>query len=432
MAKKNHKKGILLLAVGDELLDGRTINSNGSWMGEQLRLHGIKVEEMRCVSDDLKDIRAALRAGKQFSFVIATGGLGPTSDDRTLAGAASAFGLQLGETPASLRHVRSRYEVRGMELTPHRRRLALVPRGSRILNNPTGTAPGVQLRWQGTDFVFLPGPPPECRPMFQALLPAIAKRTAHAKLLRREFWRTFGRGESDIFQRVAPVISSLEKNFSGLRFGVHISFPCIDLTLEDWRMPGAKHPSKAELEAAIEEITRALDSLCFTRKRETLAETVFQLLQERKIRVAAAESCTGGLFGKLLTDLPGSSSVFLGGAITYANEAKSAILGVREKTLREFGAVSEATAIEMCEGARRRFGADLAVSITGVAGPSGGSVEKPVGTTFVGISNEKESQAVRHQILGSKGSREQNRVIAAHLALDAVRMELLSLPVTKN
>ena len=422
------KKGVLLLAIGDELLDGRTLNTNSSWFGEQLRLHGVRVAETRCVSDDLTDIRRALSEAKKYLFTVVTGGLGPTNDDRTLQGAAAAFRLPLCATAASLRHVRERYEARGLELTPHRLRLAQLPRSAKVIANPTGTAPGAHLRHNGSEIFFLPGPPNECRPMFeQEILPRLAKALAPAKLVRREFWRTFGRGESDVYQRVEPVISALEKHFpETIRFGVHISFPCIDLTLEQWRVPKAKAPTAAEIDEAVDAVNRALDSLCFTRARESLAEVVSRMLRERKSRLAVAESCTGGLLGKMLTDLPGSSDVFLGGVIAYANEAKQALLGVEKNALAALGAVSEPVAIAMAEGAARRFEANFALSITGVAGPGGGSEQKPVGTVFVGLSNTKSSRAMRHVILGSKGSRDQNRVIAAHLALDALRLEILS------
>jgi nicotinamide-nucleotide amidase len=298
-----------------------------------------------------------------------------------------------------------------------------------VLENPTGTAPGLRLQIEGSEFFFLPGPPVECRPIFEKdILPLLKKTLQGRRLARRESWRTFGRGESDVYQRVAPVIAALEKDFpEAIRFGVHISFPCIDLTLEHWRAPGAKNPSPATLDAACAEISRALGNLCFSRERETMAAAVFRLLRERKLRIAAAESCTGGLFSQLLTDLPGSSEVFLGGVVSYANEAKESLLGVKKSTLAAHGAVSEQTAIEMCSGARERFGADYAISITGIAGPGGGSAEKPVGTTFVGISSAKGSRATPHLILSSKGNREQNRMVAAHLAFDALRMEILDL-----
>jgi nicotinamide-nucleotide amidase len=421
------KKEVLLLSIGDELLDGRTQNTNASWFGEQFRLNGIKVTEVRCVSDDLPEIVAALKAGSKFSFVIATGGLGPTNDDRTLQGAAKAFRLPLARTKASFEHIRSRYEARKVELTAARLRLALVPKGSKILQNPTGTAPGVQLRVSGTEFFFLPGPPHECRPMFEKdILPLAKRKLAGRKLVRREFWRTFGRGEGDIYSSVKPVIDALEQKYpEAIRFGVHINFPYVDLTLEHWKTPGGKNPGESELDSAVKDIGRALGMLCFTRERETMPEVLVKILQHLKVTLATAESCTGGLVGKLLTDIPGTSSIYVGGVIAYANEVKVGLLGVRPETLESVGAVSEQAAFQMAEGARERFGSTFALSLTGISGPGGATPTKPVGTLYVALSDEQGSQTMHHVILGSKGSREQNRIIAAHLAFDALRRRIL-------
>ncbi|MGE3262589.1 MAG: CinA family nicotinamide mononucleotide deamidase-related protein [Bacteriovoracia bacterium] len=427
MAKKSGKE-VLLLSIGDELLDGRTQNTNASWIGEQFRLNGIKVTEVRCVSDDLSEIVEALHTGKKFSVVIATGGLGPTNDDRTLLGAAKAFKKALVKTKASLEHVRSRYAARNVELTETRQRLALVPKGAKILQNPTGTAPGVHLKIEKTDFFFLPGPPHECRPMFEAdILPKAKKKLSANKLVRREFWRTFGRGEGDIYASVKPIVETLEQKYpEAIRFGVHISFPYIDLTLEHWKAPGKKNPAPAELDAAVKAVLRALGMLCFTRERETLPEVLVKMLQYLKCTVATAESCTGGLAGKLLTDIPGTSSVYLGGVIAYANEVKVSLLGVRPEILETVGAVSEPCAFQMAEGARLRFGSTFALALTGISGPGGATPTKPVGTLYVALSDAEGSQTMHHVILSSKGNREQNRIIAAHLAFDALRRRILN------
>ncbi|RYZ95030.1 MAG: competence/damage-inducible protein A, partial [Proteobacteria bacterium] len=206
-----YAKGVFLLSIGDELLDGRTQNTNASWIGEQLRLAGVPVAEVRCVSDRLEDIVRALEEGRNFPLVVCTGGLGPTNDDRTLEGAAAAFGRPLRATPESLAHVRSRYEARKLELTEIRLRLANLPEGARVLQNPTGTAPGVELIEGGTAYYFLPGPPNECRPIFTAdILPQAKAKVGEKQLVRREFWRTFGKGEGEIYARVEKVVERFE------------------------------------------------------------------------------------------------------------------------------------------------------------------------------------------------------------------------------
>lgn len=426
-APAHSPEGILLLSIGDELLDGRTANTNALWFGEQLRLAGLPVAEIRCVSDRIEDIVAVLDYGRRFPLTLATGGLGPTNDDRTLAAAAEAFQRPLGQTEESFQHVKARYEGRGLPLTEPRLRLALIPRGSEVLPNPTGTAPGVWLTEGAARFCFLPGPPVECRPMFtEQVLPRARAAITGRKLRRREFWRTFGRGESDVYQRVKPLVERLEKKFPDtFTFGVHISFPNVDLTYELWENGAAAQPTEAEVRADVEEITASLGALCFTREREELVHVVARELTRRGLTVATAESCTGGLLAKLFTDLPGSSAYFQGGVVTYANEAKQELLGVQLATLRDHGAVSAPAAAQMAEGIRARLKADHALSLSGVAGPGGGSAEKPVGTIHVALSNASGTKNLHQVILGGKGSRDQNRTIAVHLALDALRTELL-------
>jgi nicotinamide-nucleotide amidase len=413
--------------VGDEILDGRIQNTNAAWFGEQLRLSGIPVSESRSVPDQIPAIATALREGARHPVVLVTGGLGPTNDDRTLEGAAAAFRLPLAETKDSLRHIRSRYQARQLPLTPPRLKMALIPKGARVLNNANGTAPGLQLSIKGAEIFFLPGPPNECRPLFERhVLPLAKKALQDRKIQRREFWRTFGRGESDVYQRVSSIVEALEQRFPDLvNFGVHISFPYIDLTLEVRSGSGKKRASPKEIEAACKDIDRALGFLCFSRERETLAEAVARLLKQEKQTVASAESCTGGLLGKMLTDAPGSSEFYFGGVVSYANEAKEILLGLNKKILQQHGAVSEAAVRTMAESIRRKLGTDFALAISGVAGPGGGSDAKPVGTTYVALSSKERTRTMHQVIFHGQGSRDQNRVIAAHLALDALRTELL-------
>ena len=423
-----YAKGVFLLSIGDELLDGRTQNTNASWIGEQLRLAGVPVAEVRCVSDRLEDIVRALNEARNYPLVVSTGGLGPTNDDRTLEGAALAFNRPLGRTPESYEHVRSRYEARKVELTETRLRLAHVPKGCRVVQNPTGTAPGVELKIGGTMFYFLPGPPHECRPMFEKeILPLARETVAVKKLVRREFWRTFGRGEGEIYARIAAIVEAFEKRYpETFAFGVHISFPCIDLTLEVWDVKRHSRPSATEIDEACAQIQAAIGEFCFTRKRESLVDVVCRELAERKLTVSAAESCTGGLLAKMITDIPGSSAYFWGGVVSYDDKAKAELLGVKESTLARHGAVSAETVREMAESIRKRSKTDYALAISGVSGPSGGSTAKPVGTTHVALSSAAGTKTLHQVFLFGKGSREQNRIVAMHLALDALRTELLS------
>ncbi len=420
------KNGIFLVSIGDELLDGRTPNTNAVFFGEQLRMNGISVAEIRCVSDRIEDIAEALRYGKNFPIVVCTGGLGPTNDDRTIEAAAKAFRRKIVTTKASLEHVRSRYAARGLELNEHRLRLARVPEKAKILQNLNGTAPGVLCREGKTNFFFLAGVPSECRPLFEREILPIALKQRQKKLVRREFWRSFGLPESAVYQLVEPLVSELEKKYpDSFRFGVHISFPCIDLTLEIWQAKGKKIPSQKEIDAAVAEISEKTKKICFTRERDTLVESVMKLLLAKKKTLATAESCTGGLLGKMLTDIPGSSAAYLGGVVSYANSAKEKLLSVPKSLLVEHGAVSEPVVKKMAESIREHLGADFALSLSGVSGPGGGSEKKPVGTIHVALANKESTKTLHQVIMNGRGSREQNRIVAAHLALDALRLTLL-------
>jgi nicotinamide-nucleotide amidase len=424
---KRRAPGVFLLTVGDEILDGRILNTNQQWFGEQLRFAGIPVSESRSVADQVKAIAAALKEGASHPIVIVSGGLGPTNDDRTLEGAATAFRRALGETKESFQHIKVRYEVRGIPLTPARRKMALVPKGAKVLANMNGTAPGVHLRVSGCDIFFLPGPPSECRPMFEKFVLPVAKRALRSrKLLRREFWRTFGRGEGDVYQRVSSIVEALEQRFpDSVQFGVHITFPYIDLTFEVRDSLKGRRPAPKEMDAAVRDISRALGTLCFSRERESLADAVAKLLRTERMSVATAESCTGGLLGKMLTDTSGSSAYYVGGVVAYANSAKETLLGINKKILQHDGAVSEACVRAMAESVRRKLGADFALAVSGIAGPNGGTETKPVGTTYVALSTRERTRTMHQILLQGRATREQNRVLAAHLALDALRTELL-------
>lgn len=414
--------GVFLLSIGDELLDGRTMNTNASYFGEQLRLSGIPVQEVRCISDNIEQIASCLRESKKFPLVITTGGLGPTNDDRTLEGASRAFRLPLVETKASLDHVTKRYQARNLPLTPSRLRMAKIPKGSLVLENVNGTAPAVALKVGKSQFYFLPGPPNECRPIFAGILKRAEKLVPGKKLYRREFWRTFGKGESDIYHSISPMVEELERKYpETFTFGVHISFPCIDLTMEAWKVKGRKLPTEAELKKLSAYIDEKIGNLCFTRQREDLSAVVSRILKEKQLTLSTAESCTGGLIGKMLTDISGSSSFYWGGVVAYDNCVKKLLLGVEAATLASDGAVSEATVRQMAEGIRSRLKTNYSLAVSGVAGPDGGSADKPVGTIHVALSSAKGSKTLHRVILNGSGSRDQNRIIAAHLALDLLR-----------
>lgn len=420
------RPGLFLISIGDELLDGRTANTNATYFGELCRQAGVPVAEIRTVGDKETEIARALRDASAFSLVFVTGGLGPTNDDRTAASAALAFGRLRVPHPAALRRVRAHYKARGVKINKIRLSQAHLPEGAEILPNPTGIAPPFRLRWSGTDYYFAPGVPGECRPLFrERVLPVAQARFASRKLKRRLFWRCFGAGESEIYRLVAPAVKRLEKRYPRtLTIGVHITFPYIDITLESWSAKSEKPPAAAVLRVAEKEISRRLGDYVFSRERESMAETVFRALKRKRATLSTAESCTGGWVGKLLTDIPGSSAVYEGGVVSYADAAKQSLLGLEHATLRREGAVSRRVARAMAEAIRKRLGTTYALALTGISGPGGGSKAKPVGTIHIALAGPRQTKTLHQVIFGGQLGREQNRLISAHLALNLLRLTM--------
>lgn len=425
---KQKKHGVFLLSIGDELLDGRTVNTNASVFGNELASVGIPVAEVRAISDSLETIVETLRDAAKYPIVIVTGGLGPTNDDRTAEGAALAFSRPLRTSKESIHHVKSRYAARGRPVDKARLRQAYLPERAKLLANATGIAPGFYLKIQDSEFFFFPGVPGECHPMFrQFALPRAQKRAATKKLWRRELWRSFGLAEGDLNQSIAALLKPFEKKYpQSFQVGVHIDFPGVDLTLEVWDIPGTPKPSSAELDRLCQKISARLGSHIYSRERgQTLADVVLRLLQKRGQTLATAESCTGGALGKVLTDIPGSSAMYWGGAISYANDAKEKLLGVKAASLRRYGAVSKEVAFEMAEQIRLLAATDFSLSVTGISGPGGGTATKPVGTFYVGLAN-KHGTITLHRVPKSQfWSRKWNRTFAVHFALDMLRQQLL-------
>ncbi|NUM88876.1 MAG: nicotinamide-nucleotide amidohydrolase family protein, partial [Bdellovibrionales bacterium] len=330
----------------------------------------------------------------------------------------------LEATPAAIRHVKDRYAARKLPLTPARRRLARIPRGATLIENPSGTAPGFWIERPRSRICFLPGVPSECRPMFLASVLPETEKIFPLRRVHTAFWRTFGWGESRLYQEIAPLVARLEKKYPHtFRFGVHISFPCIDLSLEV--LERGKRPSQKEIAALTAHIDKTTEQILVTRERKSIPEVVFDLLRNNRLTLSAAESCTGGLLGKTLTDFPGSSHAFVGGVVSYANSAKQQLLGVQKQTLENHGAVSQSAVEEMAQGIRQRLGTDYAIALSGISGPGGGTPDKPVGTIYVAILGPRRSKTLHQVILNGQGSRDQNRVIAMNLALDALRLMIL-------
>jgi competence/damage-inducible protein CinA-like protein len=413
---------IELINTGTELMLGAVLNTHQQWIGRQLAAVGRVVGRQVAVGDSARQIQEAVReALTRADLVLVTGGLGPTADDLTREELAGLLGRPLHADPAVLARLEAFFRARGRAMPERVRRQAMVPEGAIVLPNPHGSAPGLVMEVSPNPFassgeaawlILLPGPPRELRPMFcDHVLPWLNTRFPPAAAFVCRTLRTTGIGESWVEAKIERPLHALIA--SGLEVGY-----CARPGQVDVRLAG-HGPAAAASVAEAEQIVRAeLGVFVFGEGEETLETVVVRRLTERRQTLVVAESCTGGHLADRLTNVPGASAVILGGWITYSNAAKRDCLGVAEATLAAHGAVSEAVAREMAQGARLRGGADYALSVTGIAGPGGGSPEKPVGTVFLGLAAGDGTQAERH---GNAYDRQTFKEVASQQALDLLR-----------
>ncbi len=403
------------MSVGTELTRGELVNTNASWLGEQLTALGFTVVEHVSIDDDAGRISSSfLRATQDADVVVSTGGLGPTTDDRTTAAVADALSVPLKRDPASFDLIKRKYESRGRTFLESNQKQADFPATATVLANDVGTAPGFMVDRDGHLAFFMPGVPREMKAMFAStVVPHIAPlchRDTH-----QEHIRSFGVPESIIGAR----LSDLEG--ADIELGYRAHYPEIEIKV----LARADSESAAERRAQeVADIVRErLGDAVFGGRDDTLQGVVGKTLRDKGLSLAVAESCTGGMVGALLTSVPGSSDYLLLDAVTYANSAKSDVLGVGTDVLRGYGAVSSETAEQMAEGARRVADADLAVSITGIAGPGGGTADKPVGTVWFGVARrDQPTVTLEHRF---HGNRERVRVRATYEALALIRRSAL-------
>jgi nicotinamide-nucleotide amidase len=409
------------LAIGDEIVGGLTTDTNSGFIAGELRAVGVEPIAGFSVRDEEDEIIRAFRhALQQAELVVSTGGLGPTSDDLTMACLAKLAGREMVLHQPSLDWIVERFRMRGMEMPPNNTKQAMFPQGAEIIPNPNGTAPGcicpVEVDGQTRHVACFPGVPRETRHMVAAtLVPWVAARQTGRRFLSRTF-STVGVAESRLDELLAGAIRPDEA-----RVAFRASFPRMYVRLTvDGAADDDLEGRMDELEVRVRE---RLGASIYAVGDEGLEETVGRLLRERGLTLAVAESCTGGRVGDRITDVPGSSAYFLLGTATYSNEAKVGILGVSEQTLAEHGAVSTQTAEEMAAGVRRISGADVGLSTTGIAGPGGGTEDKPVGTVCIGIAWEGGTWSRRYD-LGTR-EREWIKATTAQTALDRLRRWLL-------
>jgi nicotinamide-nucleotide amidase len=401
-----------ILSIGTEVTRGEITDTNAPWLAARLTALGFEVAEITAVPDEPPRIEAALRRlANEPGVVVSTGGLGPTADDLTVAAVAAILGVETVHDPVALENLRRRFAVVGRAPNATAERQTLVPAGAEVLGNPAGLAPAFRVRIGQGDFFFLPGVPSEMTRIFdECVIRRVGGLTtprSHQVVLR-----TYGAGESTVAER----IGDLAALFPGVTVGYRARFPEIDVKL----LARADDPNTARTlaERAATEARNRLGDLVFGEHDDQFAAAVGRALRSRGWTLAIAESCTGGLLGAVLTAVPGASEYLLLDAVVYANSAKTAVLGVPSEVLLAHGAVSAECVRAMAEGARRAVQADLAIAVSGVAGPTGGSVDKPVGTVFFALASPRGTAVRRLRFLGD---RERVQRQAAWEALAMVR-----------
>ena len=406
-----------IIAIGSELLTPTKTDTNSLWLTEKLNEIGIEVKLKTVVGDDEARLEETIRdALRRSDIVFSTGGLGPTEDDITRKVSARAVGRELIFDDAVLAEVADRFRQMNREMPEINRRQAYIIDGARVLPNPNGSAVGMLYESDGKSLVILPGPPRENQPMFENfVLPGLREKAGEISVKRRVL-RVAGMGESAVDEKIAPIYLKYENPQTTILF--NRSEIEIHLT--------AQGKTDAEAETLLDEvagkIAAALGSSVFSVDNETMEQVVGKLLTARGETLSLAESCTGGLVAERLTEVPGSSAYFIEGAVVYANEAKIRTLNVSPDLIEKHGAVSKEVAEAMAKGMRERAKTDYGVSVTGIAGPGGGSAEKPVGLVFVGYADGRETKSIK---INLPGDRYLIRWRASQAALDYLRRRIL-------
>jgi len=406
-----------IISQGEELLTGQTVDTNANYLADQLTRLGLSVRGAITAGDRIDAIaRAFVLAGREAEVVLCTGGLGPTSDDLTAEAVVEAFGGGLMLNPTALNQIRARYVARGRPMAACNEKQALLPQGATLLPNPLGTAPGFMVQTVGGCRVFcLPGVPHEMRRMWlEEVLPSLLNNI-NIVAPQRHLFCTIGRGESQLQES----LGAIPEEFPGVLLGFRARIPGVQVKLE-------AAADCSAFAAAVATVRTRLGRDLFSEDEEvSLAARVGHLLVSRGEQLALAESCTGGWIGHLCISEAGSSRWFERGAITYSNEAKIAMVGVDRSTLEDHGAVSSEVAIEMARGAAQAAGVAWGLAVTGIAGPGGGSEEKPVGTVHVAVVGPSGHREKR--LFLPTGSRTVTRQYSAHIALDMLRRQLIRL-----
>lgn len=410
-----------IVATGTELLLGETLNTSAHYLTGKLSSLGIEVDYHTTVGDNSERLEQVLRqAIGRSDLLITTGGLGPTADDLTKELVAKVLNLKMELDSASLDQIKHFFARRKAPMPLSNEKQAYFPEGSKIFPNPIGTAPGAIIEARGKTVIILPGPPFEMKPMFDNFVWSELRRILgpQTERMNERILKIFGIGESAIEEVLGELMSLSNVTLALLAKRAEMHIRMVARSTKS-----TSEEAKEALNWAENEIRRRLGDKVFGSDQETMMGVVGQILTDKHLTIATAESCTGGLLGGAFTQEPGSSDFYLGGVVSYSNSIKQSLLGVKEETLKAYGAVSEEVAIEMAEGIRSKTGSVLAVSTTGIAGPGGGSDKKPVGLVFIGLAAPEGVHAQKFQFYGE---RESVRQLTVQAALNVVRLHLLS------
>lgn len=408
-----------IITIGDELLIGQTVDTNSAWMGMQLSMRGIRVNRITSVSDRREEIISALdEALKRAPIVLITGGLGPTSDDITKQTLAEYFGTGLVMNQDVLAEVTERITRRNLEMNENNRRQALVPESCRVLANHAGTAPGMLFEKEGKLIVSMPGVPSEMKHIMQEhVLPMVAAMAGGGTIIHRNIM-TYGTFEAKLAERLEGFEQELPAMVKLAYLPAH---GVIKLRLTCTGDDAAK--VRATVDDQVHKLYGIIPDVIYGEDEVTLEETVGKLLLDNNLTVSTAESCTGGRIASMITSVPGSSAWFRGSVVAYDNSIKTGVLGVDPAIISRHGAVSEETVRAMAAGMRKLAATDYAVAVTGIAGPTGGTPEKPVGTVWIAVASARGIVAEKHRFADD---REVNISRSASTALNLLRKQIIS------
>lgn len=404
----------IILTIGDELLIGQTIDTNSAWMGEQLNALGIHIEEKIAISDTREGIVSGLeRAMEKGDIVLITGGLGPTKDDITKKVMADHFGMGMRFDEPTWHRIEKLFTRWGRSTTEAHKAQCYMPDGVKILDNKMGTAPGMLFEIDGKILISMPGVPYEMKYIMEHSVLPLIKKTYTSQAIVHHTILTAGEGESRIADKIEKVVD---------QFPDHISIAYLpNLGMVKLRLTArGENESKLKLDLVYygQKIEAILGDLVFGYDKESLASVIGKLAIQKKLKIATAESCTGGLVASKLVSVPGSSAYFEGSVVTYSYELKRKLLGVSQEILDTHGAVSEETVIEMVNGGIKYLDVDIVIAISGIAGPGGGTEEKPVGTVWIACGNKDKVETI---LINASKDRDKNIQYASNFAMNLLR-----------